>query len=78
MREMRNTYRILVGKSEGKRPLVKPRRTWEDTSKMNLREIWFEDVDWIHLIYDRDRWRPLVNTVMNVRVPYKAGNFLTS
>jgi hypothetical protein len=60
---------ILVGRPEGKRPLGKPRRRWEDNIKMNLREIRFGDVKWVHLAQDRDRWRALVNTVMNLRVP---------
>jgi hypothetical protein len=54
---------------EGRRPLGRPRRRWEDNIKMDLREIGFGDVDWIHLAQDRDRWRALVNTVMNLRVP---------
>jgi hypothetical protein len=67
----------LVGKPEGKRPLGRPRRKWEDNIKMNLREIGFEGVNWIHLPQERDRWLALVNTVMNLLVPQKAGNFLT-
>jgi hypothetical protein len=51
------------------RPLGRPRRRWEDNIKMDLREIGFGDVDWTHLAQDRDRWRALVNTVMNLRVP---------
>jgi hypothetical protein len=60
---------ILVGRPEGRRPLGRPRRRWEDNIKMDLREIGFGDVDWIHLAQDRDRWRALVNTVINLRVP---------
>jgi hypothetical protein len=60
---------ILVGKPEGRRPLGRHRRRWEDNIKMDLREIGFGDVDWIHLAQDRDRWWALVNTVMNLRVP---------
>jgi hypothetical protein len=60
---------ILVGRPEGRRPLGRPRRRWEDNIKMNLREIGFGDVDWIHWAQDRDRWRALVNTVMNLQVP---------
>jgi hypothetical protein len=59
---------ILVGNPEGRRPLGRPRRRWEDNIKMDLREIRFGDVDWINLAQDRDRWRALVNTVMNLRV----------
>jgi hypothetical protein len=60
---------ILVGKPEGKRPLGRPRRRWVDNIKMNLREIGWHGVDWIELAQDRDQWRALVNTVMNLRVP---------
>jgi hypothetical protein len=65
----RGAYNILVGKPEGKRPLGKPRRRWEDNIKMYLREIEFGDVDWIDLAQDRDRWRSLVNKAMNLLVP---------
>jgi hypothetical protein len=68
MGEVRVAYNILVGKPEGRRPLGRPRRRWEDNIKMDLREIGFWDVDWIHLAQDRERWRDLVNTVMNLRV----------
>jgi hypothetical protein len=61
-------YRVLVGKPEGKRPLGKPRRRWEDGVKMNLRETDRECVEWIHLAQDRDRWRAVVKTVKNLRV----------
>jgi hypothetical protein len=62
----RNAYTVLVGKPEGKRPLGRPRRRLEDNIKMDLREIGWSCMDWIHL--DRDQWRDLVNTVMNLRV----------
>jgi hypothetical protein len=62
-------YNIFVGRPEGRRPLGRPRRRWEDNIKIDLREIGFGVVDWIHLAQDRDRWRALVNTVMNLRVP---------
>jgi hypothetical protein len=78
MGEMRNAYSILVRKPKGKRPLGRPRCKWEDNIRMDLREIGWECVDWIHLAQDKDLWRTLVNTVMNLRVPYKAGSFWTS
>jgi hypothetical protein len=67
--EKRNVYRLLVGKSEGKRPLGRPRRRCVDNIKIDLREIKWDGVDWIDLAQDRDQWRALVNTVMNLRVP---------
>jgi hypothetical protein len=67
--EKRNVYRILVGKPEGKIPLGRPRRRLVDSIKMDLREIGWDDMDWIDLAQDRDQWRALVNTVMNLRVP---------
>jgi hypothetical protein len=69
MEEMKGAYNILVGKPEGRRPLGRPRRRWEDNIKMGLREMGFGDVDRIYLAQDRDRWRALVNKVMNLRVP---------
>ena len=71
-------YRVLVGKPEGRRPLGIPRRRWEDNIRMDLREVRCGCVDWIKLAQDRDRWRALVSAVMNHRVPYNVGNFLTS
>ena len=68
MEEGRGVHRVLVGKPEGKRPLEGPRRRWEDNIKMDLREVG-EGGDWMELAQDRDRWRALVNTVMNFRVP---------
>jgi hypothetical protein len=59
----------LVGKREGKRVLGRPSRRWEDNIKMDLKEIRWEDVDWIHPDQDRDQWRAVVNTVKNLRVP---------
>jgi hypothetical protein len=59
----------LMGKLERKRPLGRLRRRWQDNVRMDVRKIRWEDVDWIHLVLDRDLWRPLVNTVMNPRVP---------
>jgi transposase len=66
MGEKMNAYRIMVGKPEGRRPLGRPRRRWVDNIKMELREIGWGGVD---LAQDRDQWRALVNTVMNLRVP---------
>jgi hypothetical protein len=69
MGEGRNEYRVLVGKPEGKRPLGRPRRRWEDGIKMDLTDIgWEGGVEWIHLAQDRDRWRAVVNTVMTLCV----------
>ena len=69
MRERRGVYRILVGKPEGKRPLGRPRRRWEDNIKMHLQEVECGSEDWIELAQDWDRWRALVYAVMNLRVP---------
>jgi hypothetical protein len=65
---MRNVYNILVGKPEGNRPLGRPRRRWEDNVRMDVREIGCKDVDWMHLVQDRDQWRAVVNTVMNLPI----------
>ena len=67
-----------MGKHEGKRPLGRSRHRWDDNIKMDLQEVGCESMDWIKLAQDRDRWREVVNTVMNLRVPKNAGNFLTS
>jgi len=69
MGEKRGVYRVLVRKPEGKRPLGKPRRRWEDNIKMDLKELGYVGMDWIELVQDRDRWRALVNTVMNLGAP---------
>jgi hypothetical protein len=68
MGKKRSAYRISVGNPEGKRPLGRPRRRWEDNIKMNLREIEWGGMDWIDLTQDKDQWRALVNTVMNLPV----------
>ena len=67
MDQSRNAYRVLVGKPEGKRPLDRPRRRWEDNIKMDLREVGCGE--WIELAEDRDQWRAYVRMVMNLRVP---------
>jgi hypothetical protein len=74
----RNAYRISVGKPEGKRSLGRARCMWVNCIKMDLREIGWDGMDWIYLAQDRDQWRALVNTVMNLRVPKNAGKFLSS
>jgi len=78
MRERRDVYRVLVRKPEGKRPLGRPRHRWEDNIKMDLHEVGCGGTEWVELAHDRDRWRGLVNAVMNLRVLLNAGNFLTS
>jgi len=69
MGEGRDVYRFLMGKPEGRRPLGRPRRRWEDNIKMDLQEVRCGGIDWIELAQERDRWRALVNVVMNLRVP---------
>jgi hypothetical protein len=68
MGKRRGIHRVLVGKPEGKRPLVRPRCRWEDNIKMDLQEVGCKGMDWIDLAEDRDRLRALVNVVMNIRV----------
>ena len=69
MGERRGVHMVLVGKPEGRRPLGRPRRRWKDNIKMDLQKVECEDMDWIELAQDRDRWRAIVNAVMNLRVP---------
>ena len=69
----RGVYRVLVGKPEGKRPLGRPRRRWEDNIKMDLQEVGGGCGDWMELVQDRDRWLALVSMVMNLRVPKMRG-----
>jgi hypothetical protein len=69
MGERRGVYGVLVGKPEGKGPLGRPKRRWEDNIKMDLQEVECGGMDWIELVQDRDRWRALVTAVMNLRVP---------
>ena len=74
----RGVYRVTVGKPEGRGPLGRHRRRWEDNIKMDFQEVGCVCMDWIYLAQDRNRWRALVNVGMNLRVPYNARNFLTS
>jgi hypothetical protein len=67
--ERRAVYSVLVGKDKRKRPLGRPRRRWENNIKMDIQEVVCEGMVWIDLGQDRDRWRTLVNAVMNLRVP---------
>ena len=69
MGERRDVYRVLVGKPEGKSPLGRPRRRWEENINTDLKEVGFVGMDWIEMAQERDRWRALVNAVMNLRVP---------
>ena len=69
MGEGKVVYRVLVGKPEGRRPMGKPSRRWEDNIRMDLRELGCGCVDWMELAQDRGRWRALVSAVMNLRVP---------
>jgi hypothetical protein len=76
MGERRGVYRVLVGKPEGKRPLGRPRRRWEDNIQMEIREVGCGVMDCIELAQDRERWRALVNEIMNLWVSKKCGEFL--
>jgi hypothetical protein len=69
MGEERGVHRVLVGKAEGKRPLVRPRRRWEDNIKVDVQEVGGVRGDWMELAQDRDGWQALVSTVKNLRVP---------
>jgi hypothetical protein len=77
MGEERNAYRIMMGKSKGRRLLGRPGRMWEDNIKIDFREIGWGDVGWIDLLQDRENWRALVNTVMNLQVPQNVEKFLS-
>ena len=72
----RGVHRVLVGKPEGKSPLGRPRRRWEDNIKMNLQEVGWGCEDWMELAQDRNSWRALVSTVLKLRVPKNFGEFL--
>ena len=78
MGDWRGVYRVLVGKPEGKRPVGRPRRRWEDNIKMDLQVVGYGGMERMELAQNRDRWRTLVTVVTNIRVPENAGNFLNS
>jgi len=78
MGEERVVYRILMGKSEGRRPLGRPRLRWANNIRTDLQEVVCGYTDWIGLAQDRDKWRKLVSAVMSLRVPWNSGKFLTS
>jgi hypothetical protein len=78
MWERRGLNIVLVGKPEGKRPLGRPRCRWKDNINMYLQGLGYGGMDWIDLAQDKGRWWALLNAVTNLRVPYNAGNFLTS
>ena len=78
MGEESGVYRVLVGKPEGRRLLGRPRRRWVDNIRTDLQEVECGYMDWNGLAQDRDRWRTLLSAVMNLQVPWNAGNFLTS
>jgi len=75
MGERGGLYRGLVGKPEGKSPFGRPRRRWEDNIKVDFQEVGYRGMDWIELAQDRNTWRALVKEVINLQVPYSAGNF---
>ena len=73
MGETKGVYKVVVGKTEGKRPLRRARRGWEDNIKVGPQEVGWGNMDWIDLAEDRERWRALANSVMNIRFPQKRG-----
>jgi hypothetical protein len=75
---MRNSYKNVVEKREGERPVGRSRLRWEDGVRMDLKETGWEVVDWIHLAQDMDHWRAVMYIIMNLRFPQNAGNFLSS
>jgi hypothetical protein len=77
-RKDENIYKMFVGNNEGEGPVRRPRPKWEGSIKMDLQEIGCEDVNWVHLLQDRVRWRSVLNLITNRRVPGEAGNVLTT
>jgi hypothetical protein len=75
--EERNTYGVLMGAPEEREPLGRPRHRWKNGIKMNIRAIDWGNMDWIHLVQDRNQWRTLMNMVISFRVPQNVGKFLT-
>jgi hypothetical protein len=73
----RGAYRVLGGKPEGKRPLGRPKRKWDDNIKADLQEVGCKGMDWFYMAHCRYRWRAVVNAAMNLRFLHNAGNFLT-
>ena len=78
MGEERWLYRVLVGKPEGRRPLGRPRRRWEDNNKMDIQEVEWGGMGWTDIAQNRDEWHSFVKAVMILRVPYYPGDFLSS
>jgi hypothetical protein len=78
MGKRKAAYSLLMGKHEGERPLGRTRRRWLENSKLDLEEVVWGGLDWIDMVQDRDRWRAVLNAVMNFRVAQNEGNFFTN